>query len=157
MIKKGKKSILIITGLLVITGSAMAFSEAGTDKDPLVTLSYVNNRIEQLKNYVDEKIEAKENKEGSSQELTIVELKKGEILIGESGTELILRGGKAKAYGVEVNKGLTDITAGKDIDDANSLLPYNHLLIVPRSDERGVYGEEDAILMVRGDYEVRKK
>lgn len=157
MAKKGKKTILVVAGLLVITGSTIVFSEAGTDKDPLVTLSYVNNRIEQLKNYVDEKIQEQEAGNNSSQELTIVELKKGEVLIGKSGTEIILRGGKAKAYGVEENRGLTDITAGKDIDDVNNVLPYNHLMIVPRNDGRGVYGESDAILMVRGDFEIRKK
>lgn len=157
MIEKGKKTILIVTGLLVITGSAVVFSEAGSQKDPLVTLSYVNNRIEQLKNYVDQKIEGQESGSNVNQELTIVELKKDEILIGKSGTELILRGGRAKAYGVEENRGLTDITEGLDIDSVNSLIPYNHLLIVPRSDGRGVYAESDAILMVRGDYEIRRK
>ncbi|NLY45265.1 MAG: hypothetical protein GX053_04660 [Tissierella sp.] len=152
MKKKIKKSEVIMSGALVLFGAAATFSEPGSVDDPLVTLSYVNYKIDQVKEYIDIKIS---NNSGSSNELVVVELPEGKSLIGKSGTEIILRGGKSTAYGVAVDKGLTDITDGKDIDDEVNYLPANHLLIIPRDDGRGAYAVTDSIFLVRGDYEIR--
>ncbi|NLN14643.1 MAG: hypothetical protein GX185_03445 [Tissierellia bacterium] len=155
MKKKRMKSILIIGGAFILMGSALSYSAPGSVEDPLVTLSYVNGlieeRIEEVKSYIDSKI----SKTGSFDQFEVVEIKKGELLVGKAGTEIILRGGKATAHGVEVNRGLSDITAGKDIDNEKNYLPANHLLIVPRDDGRGVYGVTDCIFLIRGGYEIR--
>ncbi|MDR7871279.1 MAG: hypothetical protein RIN55_10485 [Tissierellaceae bacterium] len=154
MKKKIKKSIVVMSGAIVLLGSAIAFSEPGSVEDPLVTLSFVNNKIDQIKEYIDVKI-ANTSGGGSSSELVVVELQQGQSLIGKAGTEIILRGGKSTAHGVEVNKGLSDVTDGKDIDDEINHLPSNHLLIIPRDDGRGAYAVTDSIFLVRGDYEIR--
>ena len=154
MKKKIKKSIIIVSGAIVLMGSAIAFSEPGSIEDPLVTLSYVNNKIDQIKEYIDVKV-ANMKDSGSSNQLEVVELKEGQSLMGKSGTEIILRGGKSTAYGVQVDKGLTDVTDGKDIDDEANYLPANHLLIIPRDDGRGAYAVTDSIFLVRGDYEIK--
>ncbi len=151
MNKKIKKSILVLGAAVVLLGSASVFSEPGSADDPLVTLTYVNNRIDQIKDYIDLKIS---NDSGSS-EFVVVDLQQGQQIIGKSGTEIILRGGKSTAYGVEVDKGLTDVTDGKDIDNEEDYLPANHHLIIPRDDGRGAYAVTDSIFLVRGRYEIK--
>ena len=155
MNNKIKRSLVGLGAVVVLWGSSVAFSEPGSDKDPLVTLSYVNKAVEQIKVYVDEKISNVGNTGGTtaSNELVIVNVKKGESLIGEAGTELILRGGKATAIGGELG-GLSDVTKGDELNH-NQVVSHNHLLLIPRSDGRGIYATQDAIFMVRGEYEVK--
>lgn len=151
---KIKKSILAIGAATILLGSTVVFSEPGSESDPLVTLSYVNRSIDQLKTYIDDKLSnlGGGSNQGSN-ELKVVNVSQGQFLIGKAGTEIILRGGKGIAIVSELG-GLADVTAGNDIGrDAN--IPANHLLIVPRDDGRGVYCTTDAVFMVRGDYEVR--
>lgn len=152
MKNKAIKSMLFIGSAVIILGSKMTFSEPGSESDPLVSLSYVNNKIEQIKEYIDVKLSSSQASEGTG--LEIVELMEGECLVGKSGTEIILRGGKSTAYGVEVDKGLSDLTDGKDIDSKNNYLPANHLLLIPRDDGRGAYAVTDSIFLVRGRYEI---
>ena len=153
MKNKIKKSIIIVTSAVVILGFTFAFSEPGSVDDPLVTLSYVNKQVEQIKQYIDIKLSNISG--GSLSELIVVNLESGQYLIGKAGTEIILRSGKSTAYGVEVDKGLSDITDGKDIDNDVNYLPANHLLIIPRNDDRGAYAVTDSIFLVRGAYEIR--
>ncbi|HZJ99000.1 MAG TPA: hypothetical protein VFC79_03285 [Tissierellaceae bacterium] len=154
MNKKIRKSVITISVAAMIFGSAVVFSEPGSADDPLVTLSFVEDRIDQIKEYIDVKIA--NNGGASTSELVVVELQQGEHLIGKSGTEIIPRGGKSTAYGVAVDKGLSDVTDGKDIDNEIDYLPFNHLLIIPRDDGRGAYAVTDSIFMVRGAYEIKK-
>lgn len=126
------------------------FSEPGSEEDPLVTKSYVEKRIEQLKYYIDEKISGTSS---STSELQVVEVESGQSIIGRAGSEIILRGGKGQVIAGELG-GLSDITGGRDLQMGEKV-PANHLLIVPRNDERGVYVLEKAIFMVRGAYEIR--
>lgn len=146
---KIRKSIIAIGAAVVLLGSTVVFSEPGTETDPLVTLSYVNRSIDQIKTYIDEKI----NSGGGTYELEVVNVAKGQFLLAKAGTEIILRGGLATAVVSDLG-GLTDITAGVDLGKDISI-PNNHLLLIPRDDGRGVYCTTDAVFMVRGEYEVR--
>ncbi len=156
MNNKIKRSLVGLSAVVLLWGSTVAFSEPGSDTDPLVTLSYVNKAIDGIKLYIDEKISNisidTETPSGSSA-LVIVNVKKGELLIGKAGTELILRGGKAKVVGGPLG-GLSDVTKGDELNHDESV-SHNHLLIIPRSDDRGIYATEDAIFMVKGEYEVK--
>ncbi|WP_066495998.1 hypothetical protein [Abyssisolibacter fermentans] len=174
-----KRLHILIVIIAIIVMSSIAFCEPGSQEDPLVTLSYVQKRIEQVKFYLDEKLNpaietsnnnatqiqtlVEENKQlkekianlqsSGSAALDVVELKDGQTLICNAGTEIILRGGSATAIASDLG-GLSDTTAGEDIQ-MNQKIPNNHLLIVPRSDGRGVLVPKYAIFMVRGSYEVR--
>ena len=98
----------------------------GSPGDPLITRSY-------LEQYVT---------------LNVVELGAGQRLIAEAGTEIVLRSGRATA--IDGPKGgLSNVTAGRDLRMGEEI-PLNHLLIVPRSDGRGVLATTDVFLMVRG-------
>ena len=155
MKSKIKRLFIGVGTAVILLGSTIVFSEPGSDRDPLVSMSCVNNKIDQLKEYIDIKISNSNGGGNNSNEIVVVELAKGEYLIGKAGTEFILRGGKSTAYGVEVDRGLADTTEGKDIDNTEDLLPYNHLIIIPRDDGRGAYAISDSIFMVRGEYEIK--
>ncbi|MGM9626398.1 MAG: hypothetical protein ACI3XM_11905 [Eubacteriales bacterium] len=87
----------------------------------------------------------------ASTEFTVVCLKKGQSITGSC--ELILRSGSANALCPGVN-GLSDLTDGSDLADGTQILP-NHLLLVPRSDGRGLtVTSTEAYIMVRGTYAV---
>jgi len=73
-------------------------------------------------------------------------------LIEEGGTKINLRSGTVTVIDAP-NGGLCDITAGKDLKKGEKI-SQNHLLIVPRSDGRGVKAETHAVLMVRGGFAI---
>lgn len=152
-----KKAMLIIAvGFVLVIGQVVYASTkgSGTEKDPLVTLSFVEQRIEQLKHYVDEKI--KGGSGGYPSEpgtgLEVVELEAGSSLIGGQGTELILRAGKAVAIDSPMG-GLSDVTGAGDLKKDENI-PVNHLLIIPRDDGRGIRAVTDIFVMVRGSYKI---
>lgn len=146
----------IVVIMLTMTVGAV-FSEPGSNRDPLVSVSYVDKKIEEVKDYIDLKIKSNIDKkpiEGSTKdELEIIVLQKGQSLIGGKGTEIILRSGRAVAIGSELG-GISDVTSGKDID-TNMDISENHLLIIPRDDGRGVYSKTETFFMVRGNYKIQ--
>lgn len=155
MNKKIKRTLIGVGLVAILLGSSASFSEPGSEKDPLVTMSYVNDKIEHLKQYIDGKLMNNGKENNTSNDLLVVELLKGQYLIGKGGTEIILRGGIATAHGVKIDQGLTDITEGIDIDNNESVLSPNHLIIIPRDDGRGAYAVSDSIFLVRGDYNIK--
>lgn len=143
--------LLVLLSLVVFLIGAMVVQadvgEPGSQADPIVTKSYVDMIVSNLQKYVD-------SKSAGSGNLEVVYLAKGEQLIAENGTEIILRSGVATVIDAP-NGGLCDITAGKDLKNGEKI-SQNHLLIVPRSDGRGVKAETDVVLMVRGSFTVSK-
>ena len=76
------------------------------------------------------------------------------MLIGDAGSEIILRSGSATAI-TSPSGGLSDVTAGTDITEGKPI-PANHLLIIPRSDGRGIFVTKNStFVMVRGGYTIR--
>ena len=132
-----KKNVIIsIVALLVLVlGVSMAIagtdSEPGSQVDPLVSKSYVDSRTA----------------------FTPISLVAGQRLIGGEGCELILRSGQAVALGTEVN-GISNLTLGMDLM-TGAEVGTNHLLLVPRSDGRGIVATTDIWVMVKGEYVVQ--
>ncbi|MTI71511.1 MAG: hypothetical protein FH751_14790 [Firmicutes bacterium] len=167
--------LLVLIGLTVIGGKT--FADPGAEEDPLVTLSYVEKRIEQVKYYIDQKIgdvltatdensnEIKEinnqleeinnneNNTSKGSSLTVIQLKEGQKLICNKGTEIIVRSGKVSAITSELG-GLSDITSAKDLK-MNENVEKNHLIIIPRDDGRGVLAIKNSYIMVTGGYEIK--
>lgn len=153
--------ILILSLLLMLPINA----EPGDNSDPLIVLSYLNLRLNELiKEYNLDKIadlekEVEELKkqpstdETDTSSLEVVNLNPGESLIASAGGEIILRVGNATAIVSELG-GLSDVTQGLDIG-ADGKIPPNHLLIIPRDDGRGVKAIDNVILMVRGAYTIK--
>ena len=81
----------------------------------------------------------------------VVYLTKGQTIVGSS--EFILRSGSAISTCPGIN-GITDITDGVDLKDGMEI-PWNHLLLVPRDDGRGItVTSVEAYIMARGQYTV---
>jgi len=154
--KKGLvASVIIIISVLL---AAVAFAaEPGSGDDPLVTKSYIDSLISEVKSYVDEKVNsggAKEENEviSTGEGFKIVRLAQGQrITFGES-TELIVRMGKGAVIASEKG-GIADVTAGVDLAQSETT-SANHLLIVPLGDGRGFEALEDVIVMVKGSYQI---
>ena len=102
----------------------------GSEQDPLVTRTYVEERLK----------------------LNVVELDAGRRLVAGAGTELILRSGNATVVDSE-SGGLSDATDGVDLRKGTQV-PRNHLLIAPRDDGRGLTAASQVIVLVRGDYRI---
>jgi hypothetical protein len=125
-------ALLIIAGMfLAYTAFAGTESDPGGSGDPLVTQSYVDQYVQ----------------------WKVVELKTGQVLTGSAGTEIIVRRGQAVVVD-PVGNGIPDVTSGVDIY-AGSTITNNHLLIIPRDDERAIGAKSDIVVMYRGGASVK--
>ena len=152
----------LITGAILNTpaNGASNSTQPGTTDDPVVTKSYVDQQIQK----------ALGNGGGSTQpsnpsppsqggdEIKVVTLKPGKILVANAGAEFIVRSGKAVIYTQDSN-GVADLTDGVDLVNGQAA-PSNHLLSFPR-EGRGITvkdGQKNGlIVMVRGGYTVQNQ
>jgi hypothetical protein len=104
--------------------------EPGSPEDPLISKSYFDRHTG----------------------LHVVTVPAGAMLACEAGTEVVLRSGKATAVGGALG-GLSDVTAGRDLQTGQPVAA-NHLIIVPRSDGRGLRAVTECVVLVRGPYAV---
>ena len=149
------KILIPVCLICVLMGSIAVFSEPGGTDDPVVTKSYIiDTVIPEIKEYVDQRIG---NGGGEAvarpASFTVVNMTAGQSLIGEAGTELILRMGKGTIISTEKG-GIADTTAGYDLANGTQM-PSNHLLIIPLADGRGFKAQNDVIVMVKGGYTVK--
>lgn len=140
-----KISAACAMGLLLMGAAVPAFAK---DDDPLVSLSYLNQRLEAIQNNQNQKPAAP----SGAQTLEVVELKAGDKIIAAQGAEMIPRSGRVETIAQELG-GLSDITAGVDLKQGERA-PLNHMLIAPRSDGRGLKASTNAIVLMRGSYRV---
>lgn len=149
-----KKSIIMATilGTTIFVGQVWADGVGapgvpGSSDDPVVTKSYVDQKIQQAL-----------GAGAGGSKLVVAELKPGKTIYGFEGTEFIVRTGKVVSVPGVNGDGLTDITAGADLKAGVSVAP-NHLLLIARSDSRGLRLEPGykgtAHIMVRGKFEIR--
>ena len=154
-------ALLLISGALSMTVSLAA--EAGSDQDPLVTLSYLNETfMDQLMKKVDEKIAARNSQllqqsgggtgSASSVEFQVVTLSKGQTLTGDIGCEVMLRIGTASCVSPS-NPGLIDESAAVTLNNSGALVT-NHLYMMT-IEGRGVKATSGTVkLLVRGGYTI---
>jgi len=161
---------LAILGSLVCVGAFAA--NPGSSSDPLISLSYFEDKIENLKSTLlkdltetfTEKFteleksvnktlkDLSKNGVSSPAEFKLITLKEGEILTCEAGTEIIVRSGKSVVVTSEDSSGgISDITAGRDLPNGE-LITNNHLLIVPKADGRGIKANITGAVMIKGNY-----
>jgi len=159
------KRMLIISSistLALLTGVVIA-ADPGSSGDPLITLSYFEQKLDDLKEELTELIGKKDdNKEDEKQEeieidtsafiFKIENLKAGSTLKCGEGTELIIRTGEMKAV-ASASGGLSDVTAGENID-GDSVVPKNHHIVIPRDDGRGLQVVTGGAIMIKGKYEI---
>jgi hypothetical protein len=116
----------LVVGLLLWQRASAQTGQPGTAEDPIVTRSYV-------------------------EQFLVVELRAGGSIVGQAGTQFLLRAGSAYCLAdpSTTKGGLSDVTGGIDVRHMESVRT-NHLLICPRSDGRGLLAQTDIVLLVWG-------
>ena len=175
--KSRKTGIIVLTAIILVL-SAVVISAAdgvapGSEQDPIVTQSYVEQKSEQIKYYIDsliaqETAKLKTELEKKDQEIAklreeiknaakaaakfqVVEMQKGQVLIAGEGAEIIPRSGKFSAI-EDAFGGLSDITAAKDLKNGEAVV-NNHMLIAARGEGRGLKALADkSFLIIKGTY-----
>lgn len=151
--------ICVIAAVLGLTAAAAtAAGGAGTQGDPLVTLSYLNDTFTgQIMDKVDGLIAQRDLQLGqgsgdpalpTSSGFAVVTLEPGRSLYGEAGCEVLLRSGEA-ACAASAPPGLVDATSGGSLA-GGAWLEKNHLYLM--TDSRTLTSDPGAVLLVRGAY-----
>lgn len=144
-----------VVSVIIVNSTAEADSSTtpGSADDPVVTKSYVDQKIAELARGGGGNPSVGS---GTIAPLEVVVVPLGKTIIVKAGGELVVRSGKAIAVSSDVN-GLSDMTDGVDIAPGKPV-GNNHLILFPR-DGRGVTHEpkskSDLIVLVRGGYELK--
>lgn len=172
MKKRIRILFLVLAAAVVLTAAALAVegAPAGSEGDPLVTLSYlsdvftaqitelfqkdVEEQTAQVRDSLEERVAALEEAgvsaaEADSSAYRVETLTDGQTLICQRGAEIMLRIGSAVVTAEDV-PGLVDTSTAENLNDGGSLLE-NHLYMVTINGH-GVRAEGTAKLVVRGDY-----
>ena len=153
--------LLALSGILSTTVSLAA--EAGSEGDPLVTLSYLNDTfLDTILTKVDQKIAARNSQiaqelggqsaSGTALTFTVVTLSKGQVLTGDIGCEVMLRVGTASCVSPS-SPGLIDESSASALNNGGALV-QNHLYMMT-IEGRGVQATAATTkLLVRGTYTI---
>lgn len=146
--------------LALVATSAYAANQPGTVNDPIVTKSYVDEQVRIMKENLRAEVIA-EVKASMKMEVDLkfeaFQLNPGQKLIGHNGTEIIVRSGTAKVIAGDNGDGIPDLTGGQDLA-GGTVIPTNHHLLIPRTDNRGLVVDEKSTacwVMVRGGYDIK--
>ncbi|KXG74451.1 hypothetical protein [Thermotalea metallivorans] len=160
-IRNSKIYVIVLGASILLTVSTQitkaGYLNPGSPEDPIVTQSYVEKRNEQLKYYIDQKIGEVNNALNAvqaQQQFQIIEVQKGQKVIGKASTEMIIRSGEAKAI-ASPSGGLSDLIAGIDLK-TGEIVPLNHLILIPRDDGRGIeVTVNKTFILIKGGYEIK--
>ena len=156
---RNKKIITVLAAVLILAVGvgvgAYAASNFGTQADPLVAKSYLDQTVTpklqaEFQTKLDAQVQLMEQQISSSTtglNFTSVTLTNGQTLKGSVGCEIILRSGTAVSSGTA---GLSDVTDGKLIPSGTALAA-NHLCMVSSQGD-GVKASSSVTLLVRGSY-----
>lgn len=120
--------LLLCTAFLTGRHAGAASKTPGGAEDPLITLSYLEGRLNDRSGY------------------TAVSLKKGQTVVGTAGTGIVLLSGSATATGA----GVVDLTEGTLTKEDISLFLY-HSYIVPE-EKGGCTALSSCTMLVSGEY-----
>lgn len=173
---------LVFSIAMMLNTTDAAEGTPGSIDDPLVTKSYIDDQIAILKEkfeellksgtngsgtgssinnmteiyeYIDNKLEAiVDNGVDVSTGYTVIKVEPKKKVIAEASAEIIVRSGETKAIGNEGGDGLSDVTEGMDVKHDMDIM-NNHLLIVPRTDGRGLFVVKESYIMIKGNYMIK--
>jgi hypothetical protein len=155
-ILKKSMTLLTVLGIVATTSYASENFQPGSADDPIVTKSYVDEQVALIKKQLEE--QASIPTSGGTAGLKVEKLVQGQKIYGLEGAEIIVRSGKVRVIAGEKGDGIPDVTEGTDLK-GNEVVPLNHLLLIPRTDNRGVYVEKTgsdgfSYVIIRGSYSV---
>ena len=166
-------AVLAVGAVAVFLGASQ-----GTQTDPLVTMSYINEvTAPQILSDVDDRLDQREQAlvdrldasiaryerdmeqklsgsagtgtAGTSSAFTVVNVAAGRQLTGATGFEFLLRSGSATAVAASA-PGLIDTTGGGTLASGGAVEP-NHLYLTT-AEGRGLKAVTDLTVLVRGSY-----
>lgn len=167
-----KKVIYFAITFLLMVGVgfgtwAVAAANYGTSSDPLITLSYLNNKLtpdlmSQFQKQVDTKtadmntgiqkqiqdLESKISKSGgNSASFVQVNLQNGQSVACSAGAEILLRSGTVQAW-----SDMSDLTSGSTLKLGDAM-KQNYMYMIPY--DGGGFGAASAsTLLIRGSYKI---
>lgn len=135
--KVKKKIFCIAAGIALVIAAftsgryaGAASKTPGSAGDPLLTLSYLEKRLEEYGNACEK-----------------VTLSRGQTLTGVPGTEFVILGGSVTALGA----GVVDITEGRLTEEDTSLFLYHKYILT--EDGSGCEALSAATVLIYGKYE----
>ena len=124
--RQRKRTLIILAVLVLVLAAAVtayAVNNYGTQADPLVTKSYLDEVLQpELLAEFDEMLSS------DGADFRVVTLQNGQTLSAEVGCEVMLRIGSASASGPDFPV-LVDTTSGTTLDDG-SAMAKNHLYMI---------------------------
>jgi len=162
-------ALAILVTTIAIFYLVPAIAQPGDASDPLVTRNFVESRIAQVMDEINNLRTVINNispgavytPAGTGDPVShpgadnvsfrIERISVGYSLIAHEGAEFILRSGMATA--ITGANGMVDITAGRDVMNGEQI-SHNHLLLVPRTDGRGFLANTDVYVMIKGGFDI---
>lgn len=125
---------VILTTVAFLTGhyAGAASKTPGSAGDPLVTLGYLEERLAGIGGNVQK-----------------VQLGRGDILTGKTGTGIVVLGGSLTAEGT----GLVDLTDGRLTEEDTSLFLYHNYIVAEETS--GCEALSSCTLLISGEYKVK--
>ncbi len=171
------KSRTVIVTIIIVAALAIAFAAPGSEGDPLVTVSFVEAKLSQLKNDLTDSVnglsarvddlvnrqndEAVDRPEQSDDVTTLrfeaLNFPAGSQIVLGASSEFVVRRGTATIVDPDKNN-MPDLTAGVDVE-VGEIVPLNHHMLCPRRDGRGLLVSDDSAdfwVLIKGDYIVIK-
>lgn len=154
------KKILIVSVTLVLTFAAVQFIYAanspGSSADPLVSQSYVDQKINSLKadyNKTKSTVDTLKKQVNGVLQGKVVNVAKGKTITLKLNAQAVIFSGKGLVSGNSKAE-LADVTSGKIIKNGKTV-PVRHLIISAGSDGRGIKASSAISLLVSGEYSVK--
>ncbi len=179
-IRGGWRGVTVILSICFLIGGfwlgqmvgAGASAVPGSQDDPLVTASWVEARLRELARDpggapvdlgdVEGRLDRLERTMAGLGELAkpappprfeVVQVSSGSTVYTGQSTEVVVRAGSVRV--VEgPGGGFSDLTGGESLLSGAGV-KLNHLLLSPRQDGRGLAARSDALLLIRGSYEIK--
>lgn len=147
MTKNVKRIICIVAAVLVGglcftagTKVGAASAQPGSQSDPLVTLSYLNSRLEGTS--------SDSGQASTSVGFKQIKLTSGQKLTLKDGSEVVVYSGNGKVFGTT---GLLSLTGGELFSSGNSVVLYTDYLAI--GGNSGIEAKGNMTVYVRGGYE----
>lgn len=141
--KKAKVFLLvtvIITGLGLfragMAAGAASSARPGSSNDPLITLSYLEERLAEVT--------------GGSAAYNMVTISKGKTMTASFGTEFILYSGSATISG---SKGIINLSSGQLFKNSNSITLYS--LYFFQDTLTGIKASSECVVYIKGSYSIK--
>ncbi len=155
MSKKQLTALVVVLAVLLVAGAAVYSATAyGTESDPLVAKSYLDEVLRpELEAELQTSLDAAAGEmRAANGEFTLLSLNNGQSVTCAVGCEILLRLGSARASGAS-EPALVDTTAGATVSNGTAL-SANHLYLVSIAGNGFTAAQNGTAVLISGSYTV---